>query len=182
MGIDTGHQPLGGRFFIAGRSIDLPGEIQVSDQLRLQRRLELRGIEIVVFDGVCRTENADLLKPFDGPEGRKLRLQRQRRGKALQIILKGIPAFRLQKKLMRILSCKGPELIFYRRAIARADALDLAGKKRRPVESRPQDIVDTRIGMNQKATFLRPALLNGRRNRKKRKTGRALISFLTLEP
>ncbi len=38
--VDAGHQPLGGRFFVAGRAVDLAGEIQARDLLRFQRRVQ----------------------------------------------------------------------------------------------------------------------------------------------
>ena len=37
-GVDAGHQPLGGGLLVAGRAVDLPGEVQARDPLRLQRR------------------------------------------------------------------------------------------------------------------------------------------------
>ena len=83
MGVDAGHQALGRRFLIACRAIDLPGEIQTRDNARLQRGLQIDRIEIRIFNGIRRPENAYVLQSFNGMQSVDLCLQRKRRREAL---------------------------------------------------------------------------------------------------
>ena len=48
-----GHQPLGGGLLVAGRAVDLAGEVQAGDRLGFQRRVELRRRGVVVLDRVA---------------------------------------------------------------------------------------------------------------------------------
>ena len=115
-------------------------------------------------------------------QGVDLRLQRKRRREALQIILVGIPSFRLQKELVGIFPGKGPEFVFNGRAIAGTDALDATREQRRAVEARPQNLVDAFVGMNQVATLLGSPLLDLRLHGKIREAGGILITRLHLQP
>ena len=52
-GVDAGDEALGGGLFVAAGAVDLPGEEQAGDLLRLQRRADLRRPDHVVFDRVA---------------------------------------------------------------------------------------------------------------------------------
>jgi hypothetical protein len=56
-GIGPGDEALAGGFFIAGGAIDLPGEVEAGDALRLQGGVELGGRAVVVFDGVAGADD-----------------------------------------------------------------------------------------------------------------------------
>ena len=178
MRIDAGHQALRGGFFVAGRAVDLSGQIEAGDDARFQRGLQLCRIEEIVFHGIGRAEDPYLLQPLDGVKGVDLCLERKRRGKTLQIVFKGIPAFRLEKELMRILVGKGAELVFDRRTVARADAMDLSREERRAVETCTKNLVDSFVRPDDVAALLRPALLDGGRYGKERKAFRRTVTFL----
>ena len=55
--VDSCNQSLASGLFIAGGSVDLPCKKQVLHQFRFQCRIELAGIEKVIFDGVTWSED-----------------------------------------------------------------------------------------------------------------------------
>ena len=61
-GVDARHQPLRRRFFVAGRAVDLPGEEQPGDPMRLERRLQLGRLDEVVLDRISRPEHLARLR------------------------------------------------------------------------------------------------------------------------
>ena len=65
MRIDAGHQPLRSCFLITGGSIDLPCKIEVFDQLGFKGHFELKWREVIIFDGITRTEDSCILKSRD---------------------------------------------------------------------------------------------------------------------
>ena len=179
VGVDTRHNPLRRGFLITRGSIDLARQEEVFDAARLQRRTQQGGIEIVVFDGVGRAEDLDVLQPLDGMEGLQLHVQRQRGGESLQVVFVGPPAFRLQEKLMGVVVRKHPELVFDARTITRAAPVNHAGEQRRLVKAGPQDFVDAFVGVQDETIHLRlPLPLDGRRFRQKREAGRIRIAGL----
>lgn len=68
-------------------------------------------IKVIVLDSVGRTQQMDMFKSFNVTEGRNLYFERERRRKALEIILGRVTPFGLKKKLVRILVSEGAELI-----------------------------------------------------------------------
>ena len=74
MCVDAGHQSLTCRLFIACCAIDLACEIQILDQLCLQRLLQLDRWKIVVFNGITWTEHFCLLKTSNGLQCTKLNI------------------------------------------------------------------------------------------------------------
>ena len=68
MGINACHKSLGGRFLVAGRTVDLPGEIQPPYPLRFQRVEQLRGVEVVILDGIPRCQELGVFQAADGPD------------------------------------------------------------------------------------------------------------------
>ena len=64
-GVRAGQEALAGGLFVAGRAVDLPGEVEPGDGLRLQRRLELLGRDEVVFDRVAVAEDRGTLQARD---------------------------------------------------------------------------------------------------------------------
>src|SRR3546814_9547393 len=54
--VDPGNQPLGSGLFIARGPVNLAGEEQARQALGLQRGPELTRIDVVVLDGVARSE------------------------------------------------------------------------------------------------------------------------------
>ena len=75
--IDPRNQPLGPRFFITGRAIDLPGEKQPGDLLGLKRWMQLPWIDIIIFNGIAGTANDSIFKPRNGRQKSPLHLFRK---------------------------------------------------------------------------------------------------------
>ena len=60
--VDPGHQSLGGGFLVAGRAVDLPGEVEPRDRLGFQRRQELRRRGVIVFDRIAPAQDLRVLQ------------------------------------------------------------------------------------------------------------------------
>src|SRR3546814_639613 len=69
-GIETSDQPLGRRFLISGGAVDLAGEIPAGLAPRLQRRLQLAGIDDIVYYGIARPQPQCKLPPGGGLQSR----------------------------------------------------------------------------------------------------------------
>ena len=54
MRIDACHDALTGCFLVASSAVDLSGKEQVTDEFGLQCLVQLRRVEIIVFDSVTR--------------------------------------------------------------------------------------------------------------------------------
>ena len=64
--VEPGDESLRGRLLVPGRAVDLPGEEQPRDSLRLQRRVELSRLDEVVLDRVARPQNLGVLEAGQG--------------------------------------------------------------------------------------------------------------------
>ena len=53
-GICTREQALRGGLFVAGRAVDLAGEIEIVNRFGLKRGFQPAWIEVVVFNGIAR--------------------------------------------------------------------------------------------------------------------------------
>ena len=164
-GVDAGKNPLPRGFLIAGRAVDLSGEEQPRHRLDLEAGSQLARIDIVVFDGVARPLHARLLEAWDGGEEGKLHIFRQRGRDAVRIDGVVVEAFGLEEDLVPLALLEAHHLVFDRRAIARADALDVAGVHRRAGEVRRDDGVGRFRGVGDVAGHLRrgDAIRSGRR-------------------
>src|ERR1019366_2147884 len=81
--VRTREQALRGGPFVAGRTVDLTGEIQAADKLALQAVLQIAGIEKIVFDRIAGPGNVRGFEPLDGPYEFALHVERQTRGNAV---------------------------------------------------------------------------------------------------
>ncbi len=141
-GVDAGHQPLGGRLFIAGRAVNLTGEVETLHQFCLQRWMKLRGRGIIVLHRITPAQHLGLLESRNVLEHGLLHVVGQARADPVAVILQRVAAFRLQKNLMPVFVRKADDLVFDGGAIARSAALDLAGVHRCPVQIGPDQVVD----------------------------------------
>ena len=154
MRIDTGHHPLRPGLFIAGRPVDLAGEIESVHQLGFERMVQLRRQEIVVLDRITRTENMQIFEPLDGVQCLPLNVPGQRRGEPVQIIFVGRTTLRLEKKLVLVLIGECVELVLDTRAITGTDPPDRTVEKRRIAETLPQNVMHLLRSIDQKARKL----------------------------
>ncbi|MNF34622.1 hypothetical protein D3C84_154680 [compost metagenome] len=159
-GVAAGQQTLRTGLFVTGGAVDLPGEEQAGDHLGFQAVFQVARIEVVVLDGVAGADDMGVFHATDGAHQLQLHVERQGGGNAVGIQLVGGQTFRLDKHLVAVLVGEAVDLVFDRRAVARADAFDHPGIHRRTVEVGGDDLVGARIGVGDPATDL-PRLLFG---------------------
>ena len=116
-----------------------------------------------------------VFKSLDGAHQRKLHIVRQAGGNPVGIELVYGQAFGFEKNLVRILIGEARDLVFDRRAIARADAFDHTGKQRRSIEPGANDVMRAQMGMRNPAWQLLRML---RARSHKRKHRRRIITRL----
>ena len=63
--VDSCDDSLRCSLLISGCSIDLAGKIEVGNDLRAKRMVELCRIKIIIFDGVGWTQKMDVLETID---------------------------------------------------------------------------------------------------------------------
>jgi len=129
-GVDAGDQALRGRLFVTRGPVDLAREVQVAQRFRFQRRLEIARIEEVVFDGVTRARDVRTLETLDGVHELHLHVVGQAGRNTVGIHLVRVEPFGLDEYLVRGLVGEPHHLVLDARAVARADAFDLAGEHR----------------------------------------------------
>ena len=149
--VGAGDQPLGGRFFVAGGAVDLPGEVQAADRFRFQRRLQLVGRGVVVLHRVAVAHDLGPLQAGDQAEDRVLHVARQAGRDAVDVDFVRVAAFRLEEHLVPLLVGEAHDLVFDRRTVPRAARLDLAAVHRRTVQVRADQVVHRRIGVRDPA-------------------------------
>ena len=77
--IEACDKPLRRGFLVAGRAVDLAGEIEARELQAFERGAELARIDVVVFDRIAGTENRGALKAGHGVDEGGLHVLRQRR-------------------------------------------------------------------------------------------------------
>ena len=172
--VDAGDDSLSRGFFVTGRSVDLPGQIQAGDALGLQRSRQLRRLDEVVFDGVSRPQHHGIFKAWKRVHEIRLHISRQAHRKPVHINLARADSFRLQENLMALLVGETNDLVFERRAIPRTDAPNLAVEQRRARDVRANEIANAIVGMKEMAIDLRA--IDGRRE--KRERNRRIVAAL----
>ena len=176
-GIDAGDQPLGRRFFITGRAVELSGAEKAGEVLELQRRRQRRRVHTVILDGVRRADDLDVLQARDGLQKRQLHIFGQGRGKPLQIELLRVQPAGLDEDLVPLLFREADDLVLDGRAVPRADALDLPTVQRRTFQIGKDDVLRLRTRISDITDCLvrrRYAFVVG-------KTDRLFVSVLDLQ-
>ena len=153
-GVEAGQQALRGGFFIAGGAVDLAGEEQAVDQLGFQRGLQPARVEEVVLDRVAGAGDVRVLEAADAAHHLQLHVERQRGGDAVGVDLDDAQAFGFDEDLVAGLFRKAHHLVLDGRAVARADALDLAAVQRRAVQRVADDLVGLFGGVGDPAADL----------------------------
>src|SRR5436305_1076877 len=96
--------------------------------------IKLARIDIVIFDGIARPEDARGLKAGDGCDEGLLDFFGQGSRDAVWIHGRVVQALGLEENLVRAALSKAMDLVLDRRAVARARALDLSRINRRARE------------------------------------------------
>ena len=129
MGIHTGNNPLCSGFLVARSSVHLTGQEEVLHHLGTKGIVQILRIEIVVFHRISRLKEHGVLQSLDGMDSLQLHFQRQRRRKALEVILRRVYPLRLQEQLVGILIGESTKLILNAGTIARTLAVNHPGKE-----------------------------------------------------
>ena len=120
--VNSSHKSLSSSLFVTGSTINLTSKIKTLKILQFQSRAQLNRVEIVVFHSIGRTINPGVLHSFDLVECSKLDVHRERRRKALEIVLSPDRSLRLKEKLMFSLVRKDSKLVFNAWTVARSPA------------------------------------------------------------
>ena len=178
MSVDSGDNSLSTSFFVAGSTVNLTRKVQVFNIFQLKSGLQLRRIEIIIFNSVGRFEYFGILQPFYGVQSIQLDIQRKRRRETLEIIFIGVTPLWFEEKLMRVFVRENPKLVFDAWAVPRTTAGDHSGEHRRILEARPQDVVNFLVRVKDEARHLTPPPLCRRRNIKIREFFRLAVAKL----
>ena len=154
-GVDAGHQALAGGFFVAGGAVDLAAEEQAGDLARLERALEFSGIDRVVLDGVAGAQHLGVFEAGNRLQDRQLHFDRQRSAHAVDVNLVRVQAFGFEEELVHFLVGELDDLVFDRRAVARADRLNLPAVHGRAVHVLADDAMRLGRGVGDVAGDLR---------------------------
>ena len=153
-GVQAGQQALRGGFLIAGSSVELPCPVHAADHLAFQRGQHAGGVHTVILDGISRAHDLQVLKPLDGAVHGILHGFRQGGTHPLQVHLLGVLAAGLHKHRVAFLALKAHHLIFNRRAVPRADTLNVPAVQRRAAQIVQDDLVGLRVGVSDVAVHL----------------------------
>ena len=144
-GVEAGGEPLRAGLLVSGRAVDLAGEEEARQPLDLKRRIELAGVDMVVFDGVAGPQDFAAFEARDRADDLRLDVLGKRGGDAVRVDGRVVEAFRLEENLVAVALAEAHHLVLDRRAIARTAALDAARIHRRPAEV-PADHLMGRVG------------------------------------
>src|SRR4029453_11652154 len=122
--VHAGNESLPGRFLVAGRAVVLGRQEQARDGFDFEPGREFARIDVIVFDGVTRPDDARRLEPGDGREESVLNVFGERGRDAVRIDGVVVEAFGLEKDLMAAALLEAHDLVLDRGTVARADALD----------------------------------------------------------
>src|ERR1700722_12996033 len=125
-GVDASHQSLAGSLFVAAGAVDLAGQEKVGDLFGFEGAFEFGRVDGVVFDGVTRPQHVGILEARDLLQNLKLHFHRQGCAHAVDVNLVSVQTFRFEEKLVSHLVGELDDLVLDRRAIARADGMNLA--------------------------------------------------------
>jgi len=152
-GVGAGDDSLAGGFLVAGRAVDLAGEIQPADELGLEGGFEVAGVDVVVFDAVAGLEHVHVLQTADGPQHGELGVGRDGHGDAIGVdnLVRG-KALRLQPDLVLLLVLETDNLGLQRGAVPRP--LDRFADVHGLVQIGPDDFVGGLVGMRHPAVQL----------------------------
>src|SRR5690606_28952709 len=139
---------------VTGRAVDLAGEEEPRDRLRLECRLQVPRIEEVVLDRIAGPRDMRTLEARDRAHERVLHVERQRRRDAVRIALEGVEPLGLDEDLMFLPVREADDLVLDRRAVARPDAFDRAAEERRAVEPAADNLVRAGCRMRDMAAHL----------------------------
>ena len=144
-GVETGDQTLGARLLVAGRAVDLAGEVEPADGAGLEGRSQVAGVEVVVLDGVAGAGQVRLLEAADAAHELDLYVIGQAGRDAVRVDLVGVEALGLDEDLVGGPVGEALDFVLDRRAVAGPHAFDLAGVHRRAIAALTDQVVSALI-------------------------------------
>src|SRR6476659_8193307 len=129
--VQASHQPLRRRLFVTGGSVDLSGEKETGDALRLQSPRELSWLDEVVLDGIPWPQKPRLLEAGKRVDQLGLDRRRKTHRKSIQVDFIDVHALGLEKQVMPLPIREAHDLIFQRWAVSWSNALNLTVIQRR---------------------------------------------------
>lgn len=154
-GVHARDQSLRRRFLVAGRAVDLSGEVEPGDRLRLERGLERARIEVVVLDGVAGPRNHGTLEAPDRAHELPLHVEGQAGRDAVRVHLDSVEPLGLDEDLVALAIGEAHHLVLDRRTIARPHALDHARVHGRAIERAANELVRASVRIGDVARHLR---------------------------
>ena len=146
VGVDASHKALPCCFLIARGAIHLPGKEEILHQLGLKVVLELRGVEVVVLDGIAWAVGLHMCKGRYLAQGIELDAPRHRRREAVEIHFIGALALGLNKELVGILVGEGDQLGLDAGAVTGPYRLNLTVEQGRLGQAGAQHVVHLTVG------------------------------------
>ena len=153
-GVQTGQQALCGSFLVAGSAVELSCPVQAPHHLAFQRGFQTGGVHTVVFDGIGRAQDLDVLKALDAAVEGILHVLRQTAGSTLQVHFLGVLTAGLHKDGVAVLARKAHHLVLDGGAVTRADTLDHAAVQRAALDVVQNDLVGLRVRVGDPAFHL----------------------------
>src|SRR4051794_21502768 len=132
--VDAGNESLRGRLLISRCAVDLPGEKQPRDALRLETTIELGGLNKVVLHRISGTEHDGVLEAGKRAHEILLDIARQTHRKAVHVDFAGRNALGFEIDLVAFAIREPNDLVLERRAVARANTADLTIEQRRAID------------------------------------------------
>lgn len=87
--------------------LTLPCEVKPLDRLGFERMMQLHRWKIVVFDGISRTEDVQILETADFVQRLELHVPRKRGGETVEVIFVGRASLGFEKELVLLFFGKG---------------------------------------------------------------------------
>src|SRR5687767_10758626 len=111
-------------------------------------------IEVVVLDRIAWPHDVRAFEAADRANQIQLNIERQAGRDAVRVELVRGEALGLEEDLVARLGSETVDLVFDRRAVAWADALDYSGEHRRAIERAANDFMRARVGVRDPARQL----------------------------
>src|SRR5690625_2909859 len=147
-------QTLRAVIFITLRADYVACKKQPLDQFGFQTVAQVLRVKKIILNGVARTGDVSVFKPFDGAYQLNLHIKRQTRRNAIGVELSGAQALRFDKYLVRGFVGKTVNFVFNGRAVTRANPFDDTGVHGRAVQTAADNVVGTLVGVADPAAHL----------------------------
>src|SRR5262245_52318204 len=151
-GIDPRDQPLRRSFFVPGCAVDLSGQIEAANSPRLKCWSQLRRLNEVVLDCIARANHSGVFETGERTNQTLLHRSRHRHRESVDVDLVAVDRLWLEIDLMSFPIREAHDLVFERRAVARADAADLPVEERTVLDVVANQVAHALVRVEEPAT------------------------------